>query len=114
MTRFMRKTRGLRPVLRAALRNWQTTVEQISKTPSEIYDLIHSLNQSHRLQKAFLPAPPPAPAQNPKRSWLLGFALALSLTAVIGLYYQHEDLSAWQWTNILGALGAWALAFMTQ
>lgn len=112
MTRFMRKTRGLRPVLRSAFRNWQTTLEQMGKTPVEFFELISSLNKAHRLHKPFF-SREPRERPSSKRPWFLGAAVALSLSSLVGLYLQPSVISPWQWANIAAALMAWGFALVS-
>jgi ubiquinone biosynthesis protein len=111
MTRFVRKTRGLRPLLRSALRDWQTTVEQISKTPAQLFELLHELNRAHRLQKPFIPSNGTTNTTN-KKAWFYGAATALSITAGASLLLQHQDITAWQWGYVAGAAFLWMIGLL--
>ncbi len=108
MTRFMRKTRSLRPLLKSALRDWQTTVEGMAKTPREFYELLHALNLERRLEK---PSSISVPERRNRKGWFYGVATALSVTAILGLALQHDGISPWQWVNIVGAISFWFVGF---
>lgn len=113
MTRFMRKTRGLRSLLSASMRNWQTNAERMLKTPNEFYELIRDLNLAHRLQKPFVPSAP-LPPKKGKKPWFYGVAAALTVTAVISLLAHHQNLTALQWANAVAAMVFWGLGFVSE
>lgn len=110
MGRFMRKQRSLSKVAKTIFRDWQTTAENIAKTPREFFELLHSMNTSRRIQAK----QPEKQPNSSRKSWIYGIAFGLSTTAIISLLLYHHPVSAWQWANIIAALCFWFLGWASK
>lgn len=112
MVRFMRKTRGLRSLMKSSLRDWQSTVEKISKTPGEFFEFLHGINRAHRLQKPYLPSAP-VKRKSRKRAWFFGAAFAFLVAAGINFMAVPTLPKEWHYANLILAAVFAAMGFFT-